>query len=114
MRLEGHRLPAAEVQPESVQKRYRVRVPLRHSGASTTEPLTCCLTLQTPGRAQRCRFADAVSWLREPWVLLPGGDHAGTAGGLGAGAGLTVAGSVPESVVNASRLVFQGRADDRD
>jgi hypothetical protein len=27
---------------------------------------------------------------------------------------LPVAGSVPESVVNASRLVFQGRADDRD
>jgi hypothetical protein len=32
---------AAEVEPEPVQKRYRVRVPLRPFGAHTTGPLTC-------------------------------------------------------------------------
>ena len=37
---------AAEVQPASVQKRYRVRVPLRHFEARTTGPLTCCLAQQ--------------------------------------------------------------------
>jgi hypothetical protein len=30
--------------------------------------------------------ADAVTWLRERWVLLPRGDHAGPAGDPGAGA----------------------------
>jgi hypothetical protein len=41
------------------------------------------------GDGPKVIFADAVTWLRGPRVLLPRGDHAGTAGGPGAGAGLT-------------------------
>jgi hypothetical protein len=41
------------------------------------------------GDGPKVIFAGAVTWLREPWLLLSRGDHAGAAGAPGAGAGLT-------------------------
>ena len=49
---------AAEVQPASVQKRYRVRVLLEHSQGSTTKPVTCCLTWQGLGKG----FSDSPAF----------------------------------------------------
>ena len=63
-----------------------------------------------PGDGPEVIFAGAVTWLRERRVLLPG---VITLAWLRARVS-PAAGSVPEPVMNASSLVFQGRADDLD
>jgi hypothetical protein len=66
------------------------------------------------GDGPKVIFADAVTRLRERWVLLP---RATTLARLVTRVRARispVAGSVPESVMNASSLVFQGWADDLD
>lgn len=55
-------------------------------------------------------FAGAVTWLRERRVLLP---RVTTLARLRARIS-RAAGSVPEPIMNASSLVFQGWADDLD
>jgi hypothetical protein len=66
------------------------------------------------GDGPKVIFADAVTRLREPWVLLRGVTTLARPVARVRAQVLPVAGSVPESVVNASSLVFQGWAGDCD
>ena len=66
------------------------------------------------GDGPKVIFADAVTWLRGPWCCCPGMTTLARLAARVRAQVLPVAGSVPESVVNASSLVFQGRADDLD